>query len=652
MDGPGGAGADFYFLPMPLEERPVHPAIQAKLELLPTRPGVYIFRNGKGEIVYIGKAVNLRNRVRSYFNARSQANHLASALLRSVAHDLEWIVTDNEVEALILEANLVGKHSPRYNVQLKDDKHFPYIRVTLSEPYPRLVITRQAGSGKGKDQVFGPYTNVRAMRKTIGLLNRVFRIRDCDLKLPLDKPIRPCLSHHLKRCDAPCANLTTPEEYRQLVDKAVLLLKGRHKELTRELEKQMMEAASREHFEAAARIRDQIRDLDAVREQQKMDLGDDKTSRDLIAVAREGKLGSVVIMEVRDGYMSGRKQFEVACPLEEDEGRVVADFLKGYYLRRGPEAIPREIILSHAPDAEEHVEEALRSVRGGAVDLEVPQKGEKRRQINLALENAKLAVMELVHRRERKNRQSYMVTALQEDLGLATPPNRIEGFDISHLSGTDTVASQVVFVDGKPSKKDYRHYNVKTVEGIDDFASMREIVKRRVRRIVEDKEPAPDLILIDGGKGQLGMAVEALREAGLPDQPVLGLAKRLEEVFLPGQGEPILIAKTSASLKLLQQVRDEAHRFAITFQRSKRKKHIEASWLDEVPGIGEKTKMKLIRTFGSPGGVERAGEAELAEAAGKALAARIREYLENRGRSRGEATESGPAEPAARVGTP
>ncbi|HLP40781.1 MAG TPA: excinuclease ABC subunit UvrC, partial [Fibrobacteria bacterium] len=533
------------------------PAVEAKLDLLPTRPGVYIFHNAKGEIVYIGKAVNLRNRVRSYFNARSSSYHLASALLRSVAADLEWIVTDTEVEALILEANLVSKHSPRYNIQLKDDKHFPYIRVTLSEPYPRLVVTRQAGSGKSKDQVFGPYTNVRGMRKTLNTLERVFRIRDCELKLPLENPIRPCLSYHLKRCDAPCANLTTPGDYRQLVDKAVLLLKGRHKDLTLELERQMREFAAGERFEAAARIRDQIRDLDAVRDEQKVDLGDDSISRDLIAVARTGKLGAIVILEVRDGYLSGRKQFEVASPLEEDEGRIVADFLKGYYLRRGPEAIPREIILSHCPDEEEHVEEALRSLRGGAVDLEVPQKGEKRRQINLSLENAKLVVMEMVARKERKNRQSYMVTALQEDLGLAHPPNRIEGFDISHLSGTDTVASQVVFVDGKPSKKDYRHYNVKSVAGIDDFASMHEIVGRRFRRLMEEKQPLPDLVLIDGGKGQLRAAVEALREAGCPDQPVLGLAKRLEEVFLPGQGEPLLIAKTSASLKLLQQVRDE-----------------------------------------------------------------------------------------------
>ncbi len=605
------------------------PAIAAKLELLPTRPGVYLMKNSKGEIVYIGKAVNLRNRVRSYFNNKAQSNHLASTLLRAVAKDVEWIITDTEVEALILEANLANKHTPRYNVRLKDDKHFPYIKVTLSEPYPRLVITRQSGS-KSKDMFFGPYTNVRAMRKTINLLNRIFRIRDCDLKLPLAQPIRPCLSYHLKRCDAPCANLTDPEAYRLLVDEAVLLLKGRHRDLMKDLESRMRQAADADRFEEAARVRDQMRDLEAVKEEQKVDLGADQVSRDLIAVARTGKMATVMILEIRDGYVSGRKHFEVACPLEQDEESIITEFIKGHYLRQGSENIPREIILSHPTLEEENIQEALRALRAGAVDLEVPVKGEKRRQVNLALENAKLLVAEMVARGERKNRQSYRVTALQEDLGLAIVPNRIEGFDISHLSGTDTVASQVVFVDGKPSKKDYRHYNVKTVAGIDDFASMREILGRRVKHLIDEAQPFPDLILIDGGKGQLGMAVEVLREAGRPDQPIIGLAKRLEEIFFPGQSEPLLIPKTSPSLQLLQQVRDEAHRFAITFQRSKRKRHIEASWLDEVPGVGAKTKMKLLRVFGAPAAIAAAPETELAKAAGKATASRVRIYLEAR----------------------
>ena len=615
---------------LPESDEPLSATLAAKLEALPTRPGVYLMKNAKGDIVYIGKAVNLRNRVRSYFNARVQNNHMASALLRAVAKDLEWIITDNEVEALILEANLVNKHTPKYNVQLKDDKHFPYIKVTLTETYPRLVITRHSDAGKGQDLFFGPYTNVRAMRKTINLLDKVFRIRDCDLKLPLDQPIRPCLSYHLKRCDAPCANLTTPQSYRRLVDQAVLLLKGKHRDLQVDLERRMRQAAEGERFEEAARIRDQIRDLEAVKESQKMDLGPDQVPRDLIAVARIGKLACVLILEIRDGYVSGRKNFEVVCPLEQDETGVITEFIKGYYLRLGKEAIPREVILSHATEEEDNVEAALRGLRGAAVDLEVPVKGEKRRQVNLAMENAKLLVAEMVARRERKNRQSYRVTALQEDLGLINSPARIEGFDISHLSGTDTVASQVVFVDGKPSKKDYRHYNVKTVDGIDDFASMREIVGRRVRKLIEENLPFPDLILIDGGKGQLGAASDVLREAGRPDQPIIGLAKRLEEIFFPGQSEPLLIPKTSASLQLLQQVRDEAHRFAITFQRSKRKKYLESSWLDEVQGIGDKTKMKLLRAFGAPAAIEAATETDLAKAVGKSAAARIREYLEEK----------------------
>ncbi len=599
--------------------------IQEKLDLLPHRPGVYLFKNPRQEFIYIGKAVDLYQRVRSYFNEKAQSNHLASQILRDAAYDLEWIVTDNEVEALILEANLVNKHSPRYNILLKDDKHFPYIKVTLSEMYPRLEITRQVK--KDKDLYFGPYTNVRAMRKTISLINKIFRIRDCDLKFPLDKPIRPCLSYHLKRCDAPCAFAVETQEYDKLVDEAILLLKGRHRDLTQRLKTNMREAASEEKFEIAAKLRNQLRDIEIIQEEQKMDLGVDDAPKDLIAVARMGRIGYVVILEIRDGFMCGRKQFEVNCPLDQDESEIITNFIKRYYLERNQGEIPRELILSHACMEEEHMEPLLREIRKAAVDLEVPQKGEKRRQILLAVENAKMQVMEAVAHRERRNRQDYRVTALQEDLQMKNPPARIEGYDISHLSGTDTVASQVVFIDGKPAKKEYRHYNVKTVEGIDDFASMKEILTRRVKRLVEEQKPFPDLILIDGGKGQLGMAYAVLKEYGHADQPIIGLAKRLEEIFFPENSEPLLIPKTSPSLQLLQQVRDEAHRFAITFQRSKRKKHHTESWLDEVDGIGEKTKMKLLRHFKSPAKIKTANEEELAAAAGKSIAEKIRSYL-------------------------
>jgi len=577
-----------------------------------------------GKIIYIGKAINLRNRVRGYFSGTGADNHLASHVLQSAARDVEWIVTDNEVEALILEANLAKKHSPRYNIELKDDKHYPYIRVTVSEPFPRLVITRK--TGKNGDLYFGPYTNAKAMRKTIQFLNRVFRLRDCDLKLPLDQPIRPCLSHHIGRCDAPCAFLTEETEYRKLVDEAVLLLRGKRMALFDGLKSAMRNAAINQRFEEAGRLRDQIRDLETTQERQRVDLGTDTDPKDIIAVRRDGKVGCAFVLEVRDGFLSDRRHFELKLPLEQDEIALITDFLKTYYADRNPGDIPREILLSHAPLPEENLEPLLRALRNAPVTLETPQRGEKHKQVRMALANAGMQLTEYLARRERRLRQNHMVAALQEDLGLPQAPTRIEGFDISHLSGTDTVASQVVFVDGQPRKKDYRHYNVKTVEGVDDFASMREVVGRRLRRLKEEGGPVPDLILIDGGKGQLHAAREALKEFGREDLPILGLAKRLEEVFLPDHGEPVLLPKASASLRLLQQVRDEAHRFAITFQRSKRKARLTESWLDAVPGIGEKTKAKILRAFGSPQKAVEASSEEMVKVVGKAVTEKMTRY--------------------------
>ncbi len=601
-------------------------SLQEKLDALPERPGVYLWKNNKGDFIYIGKAANLRNRVRGYFSARSQDNHLASQIMRTAAADLEWIVTSNEVEALILEANLVNKHAPRYNILLKDDKHFPYIRVSLSESFPRLAVTRE--THKGKDLYFGPYTNSRAMRKTIRYLEKVFRIRDCELSLPLKQPIRPCLSYFLKRCDAPCANLVEPEAYNKGVEEAILLLRGKHKQLRDNLQNRMEAEAKAENFEGAAKLRDQLLALESVQERQRVDLGTEEQPKDLIAAARIGRVGCVVILEVRDGLVSGQKQFEVNSPLEQNESEIITEFIKNYYLTQTFGSIPREILLSHAPLQEENMEGLLREIRGGAVDLEVPQKGEKRKQIHLALENAKLQVSEIVLRREKRDRQNHMVNALREDLQLTKPPDRIEGFDISHLGGTDTVASQVVFINGKPSKKDYRRFNIKTVAGIDDFASMREVLGRRLRRAKEDGK-SPDLILIDGGKGQLSAACEAMRNQGLEHIPVIGLAKRLEEVFIPGQSDPLLIPKSSPSLKLLQQVRDEAHRFAVTFQRSKRGRYLRESWLDAIPGVGIKTRVKLLKHFKTPSAILEATREALEGVLGPGLAKKIVAYREN-----------------------
>jgi len=601
-------------------------AIAQKLELLPNTPGVYLFKNAKGEIIYVGKAVNLRNRVRNYFSGRGADNHLASHVLREVAADIEWVVTQNETEALILEANLAKKHAPRYNIELKDDKHYPYLRLTKSEAFPRILVTRQVA--KDGDLYFGPYTNAKAMRRTLQLLQGLFRIRDCDLNLPLAEAIRPCLSHHLGRCDAPCAFLIGSEAYHKLIDEAALMLRGKRKDLMQELTRAMQGAAAAERFEEAARIRDQIANLETVQERQRVDLGTEDEPKDLIAVARMGKVGCITVLEVRDGFVNDRKIFEVHIPLEQDEGAILTEFIRKFYLEQELAIIPREIALSHALPEEENLEELLRGIRGKPVHIEVPQRGEKARQLHLALANAKMQLTEFVIRRERKNRQSYLVSALQEDLGLTSAPKRIEGFDISHLSGTDTVASQVVFIDGKPAKKEYRHYNVKTVEGIDDFASMREILGRRIERFKTEPDSMPDLILIDGGKGQLRAAHDILMEKGFGAVQMIGLAKRLEEIFFPGSSDALLLPKTSASLKLLQAVRDEAHRFAITFQRSKRGKYLTTTWLDGVKGLGEKTKLKLLQAFGSPEAVRVADHAALSEVAGHARASLIRRAVD------------------------
>ncbi len=605
-------------------ETNLDPQIAFKLDQLPNTPGVYLMKDKAGETIYIGKAVSLRSRVRSYFNASLQ-NHLANQVLRSRAKDIEWISTASEMEALILEANLVRKHSPRYNINLKDDKHFPYIRVTLSEDFPRFLITRRVTS-KSKDVFFGPYTNSRAMRNTIKLMQKLFRIRDCDLKLPPAEAIRPCLSHHINRCDAPCAFLIEKDAYRLLVNEALLLLKGKHRELLDKLKAQMAEASKQLRFEEAGRIRDQLHNLETTLERQRVDLGTEDQAKDILAVARIGKTACVMLLMVRDGFVTDRKHFQVQCPLEQEEAEIITNFAEDFYRNAGE--VPREILLSHSSGEDEKLEAILRELRGSPCSLEVPQRGEKRRQVHLATENAKMMVAEFVARKEKKNRLDYRVMALQEDLNMEHPPKRIEGFDISHLSGTNTVASQVVFIDGKPAKKEYRHYNVKTVQGIDDFASMHEILSRRVRRLLDEKREFPDLILIDGGKGQLGAAVEALRSQGVDTQKIIGLAKRLEEIFLPGISDPILLPKSSPSLQLLQQVRDESHRFAITFQRSKRKITLTQSWLDEVEGIGPKIKAKLLQHFKSPSEIEEAAIDELVIIAGVKLATAIRSYLD------------------------
>ena len=591
--------------------------LSERLAMLPDSPGVYLMKDAQDVIIYIGKAVNLKNRVRSYFTGGAR-EHRAAMILPKHVVDIEWILTGSEIEALILEANLIRKHRPRYNVLCKDDKHFPYIQVTWGEDFPRVRVVRRADE-KSPHHIFGPYTDVTSMRQALAAVREVFKVRSCALKLPAQKIDRPCLDYHIGRCDAPCVGLQSREDYRVMITQVELALSGKEAVLRAELEADMRACAERMDFEGAAQRRDQIRSLEALRQRQRVDLAD-ASDVDVVALAREGRWGVVTWMEIRGGCVQGRHQETLSCPLSQEDPEVMAGALVGRYLDRLP---PPEILVTSLPDDHELLERHFGERLGRKVAILLARQGKRFRLAELAHANARMLLAEHLAHLEARDRVTSSVKELQEALGFAHPPRRIEGFDISHLSGTGTVASMVVFIDGKPAKAEYRRFHVKTVEGIDDFASMREILGRRFRRIREDGLEPPDLVLIDGGKGQLGMAVEAMREEGFPDQAVLGLAKRIEEVFLPGESEPHILPHTTPALQLLQRLRDEAHRFAITFQREQRTVTITSSWLDGIPGVGPQKKQLLLRHFGSAAKVRKAAESELAQIVGPRVAAGI-----------------------------
>ncbi|HQF55286.1 MAG TPA: excinuclease ABC subunit UvrC [Fibrobacteria bacterium] len=609
-----------------MAEPHLKPGIQRRLEDLPTKPGVYIMKDADGEIIYIGKAKVLKNRVRSYFQGR-ETDHRAAMVLHKHVVDIEWIVTDNELEALILEANLIRQHRPKYNVLAKDDKHFPYLRLTLGEAFPRLEVVRRVD--KDKHRYFGPYTDAKAMRQTLGLARELFRIRDCELDLRTKRLERACLSYHIRRCDGPCIDAITEGEYEPIVRQIVLLLEGRNQDLIAELRREMEIKAAALDFEGAARRRDQIASLETMRATQKMDLGE-FVDIDVLALSREGRWACVTRFQIRGGAVLDRSHHIVKCPLEEDDAEVMERSILEFY-PPGVQAPPPEIHLSTMPGEKDLLEEMLAELAGRKVRLQQPKQGDSFKTIRMAIANARMLLVEHLAKLETRNRVSHAVAALQESLGLPEPPRRIVGFDISHLQGTGTVASMVCFLDGRPHKAGYRRFHVKTVEGIDDFASMREVVGRHFRRVREEQADPPDLVLIDGGKGQLGMAVEAIRAEGFPEQQLLGLAKRIEEVFLPGRSEPILLSFHSPALKLLQHIRDEAHRFAITFQRTQRTQTIASSWLDTIPGVGPAKRSLLLQQFGSVARIRKAGEAELADVVGARLATAIREAIEKDG---------------------
>ena len=571
--------------------------LQAKLKQIPTHPGVYQFFNSDGKIIYIGKAKNLRNRVRSYFQSKKHQMAKTISLVRNI-ENLEWIVVRNEVEALMTEANLIKAHRPRYNIDLKDDKTYPFIRIT-NEPYPQVLLTRKIVNDGSK--YYGPFTDVGRLRMTLKALHKVFPIRSCSYylndKVVVEKKVKLCLDYHIKKCEGPCEGLVSQDHYQEMVNRIEDFMKGKTKQTETYISELMKNASLNKKYEEATIYRDQLDAMRSFKEKQSH-VATDFEERDVIALVREDNLGVAVIIRIRNGRIFSREKLSLQG-LDENDGVTLQTVISRFYM--DSDFIPKEISLQCNPADKKDLIQWLKEKRNGAVHFLYPQKGEKAKELRVTIQNAKLLLGEwILNRVKRKEQVPKMLGQLQEDLNMDVPPKRIEAFDISHLGGTNTVASLVCFIDTKPRKSEYRKFNVKTVSGIDDFAAMREVVFRRYNRVKDEEKPLPDLILIDGGKGQLSMAVSALRELGLDYIPIIGLAKRLEEVFVPGNPDPQSIHKQSPGLILLRRIRDEAHRFAITFQRQKRNKDMVLSVFSKIPGMGKKRLKKLLQEFDGP----------------------------------------------------
>lgn len=577
-------------------------AIRNALAVLPEKPGVYLMHDATGKVIYVGKAVVLKNRVRSYFRNLASHTPKVKAMVAKIA-EIETIVTSSEVEALILECNLIKKYRPRYNISLKDDKTYPYLKVTVNEEFPRLFVTRRQSRDGAK--YYGPYADAGAMHATVKLLRSMFPLRTCRKM----NPDRPCLNYHIKRCLAPCAGYVGREEYQQMIRSVCMVLDGRTTELERDLKQRMQEAADNYAFEEAARLRDQLQAVMRLNESQKA-VTNNGGDMDVFGFAQDMTGACVQIFFVRKGRLIGRDNFFLQNEGDEP-GEIMTAFVKQYY--NEATFIPREIVLPYLPEAEEQqlIEMWLAERAERKVELLQPQRGVKRELLKLAADNA----VKLLDERLRKGSLSLKndeqaAEELQRALGMTQPLERMDCFDISHTQGSETVASMVVFRNGSISKKDYRKYKIVSAEGKpDDFKSMQEVVYRRYK----DYEDLPSLVVIDGGKGQLSSALEVLHGLGLDDLHVVGLAKREEEIFKPHQSESILLDRDSAALHLIQRIRDEAHRFAITYHRKLRGKRNLVSVLDHVEGIGPKRRQELWKAFKTLDAMRAASVEELAQ---------------------------------------
>ena len=618
--------------------------VRTQVETFPHKPGIYLMRDVGGTVIYVGKAVDLRNRVRSYFHPSAWEYSKVRALVSEVA-DLDFIVTDSELEALILEANLIKEHRPRYNVRLKDDKHYPYIKVTWADPFPKVLITRRMEQDGSR--YFGPFTSTPAVYQTLDLLRKSFPYLTCDREIT-GRDARPCLYYDIKLCLGPCIGAATQEEYRAMVRGLARFLEGHGEEVIADMEKRMRAAADALDFEQAATLRDQLQAVQHIVERQKI-VSSAGADQDVIAFAREEGDACVQVFFIRGGKLLGREYFVLEGAQDEDRQEVIAAFLKQFYEEAA--YIPPEVLLPQQIEEALIIEQWLKQKRGAKVVLHVPQRGRKRELVALAAENATETLSALrAQWQADAHKHEQALAELQQALELPNPPARIECYDISTTQGTEIVGSMVVFVQGVPRKSDYRRFIVRTVQGQDDYASMREVLERRFRRwqMATSDSPSeggpkgsvsrdikgwaklPNLLIVDGGRGQLGVAVEVLKEFDLSTRvPVVGLAKEHEEIFLPGRVEPILLSARSQGLFLVQNVRDEAHRFAVTHHRMRRQRAGVASQLDSIPGVGPARRKALLKAFGSLDAIRAASVEQLAALPGipRAVALAIKEHL-------------------------
>jgi excinuclease ABC subunit C len=578
-------------------------SLDDKLARLPDRPGVYLYRDAKAQVIYVGKAASLKSRVRSYFQESRAPDPKTDALVRQIA-DLEYIVTDNELEAMMLEANLVRKHRPRYNIILRDDKHYPFLRLTTDEAFPRLLVARRVRNDGST--YFGPFYPATAMRETLRLTRQLFPLRTCSITID-GRLERPCIQYAIHRCNAPCTGWETQEGYGQTVRDVKRFLEGKDDDLARRLTDEMETAATEEKFERAAVLRDQIQSLNKVRERQKI-ISTEEVDQDVIGVVRQGSDACVELFFVRKGRLVGQEAFFFDKVSGWSDGEILSAFVRQFY---GKAVVPApELLLSEAIPEPELVTEWLSGLAGRRVMLSTPQRGSRREFVAMAEANAAIALQN--HLLSRDDRQQYVLEELRRALSLPGAPNRIEGYDISNIQGTEQVGSMVVWENGDLKKDDYKRFRIRTVAGADDFASLREVLTRRFAKALEQGSVLPDLVLIDGGRGQLNVGLSVLQELGLDWLPVIGLAKQQEEVYVGESPQPLALDPTSPALHTLQRIRDEAHRFAITYHKKLRDRRTIQSVLDAIPGIGPTIRTSLLKTLGSARRVREASVAELA----------------------------------------